>query len=115
MLDRVDDFLYSHELRVRLPKELTNPELLAYVPSFLLKNLPEEVRVPLSEEAVEGSKYKYTHPQDDDTKPPQHSSDIDLPTLLYPLKSNFQGSLLENVRYFIIVNSRVCWKSKNIL
>lgn len=58
MLDRVDDFLSNHELRVRLPKELTNPELLAYVPSFLLKNLPEEVRVPLSEESVEGSKYR---------------------------------------------------------
>lgn len=54
MLDRVDRFLSTHELRVRVPKELTNPELLAYVPDFLLKNLPQEIRLPLAEEAVEG-------------------------------------------------------------
>ncbi|XP_046670963.1 uncharacterized protein LOC124360972 [Homalodisca vitripennis] len=54
MLDRVEDFLATHELRVRVPKELTNPELLAYVPSFLLKNLPQEIRVPLADSAVQG-------------------------------------------------------------
>ncbi|XP_054258245.1 uncharacterized protein LOC128983108 [Macrosteles quadrilineatus] len=53
-LERVSRFLESHELRVRLPKEIIRPELLSYVPHFLLKNLPQEIRVPLADNAVEG-------------------------------------------------------------
>jgi hypothetical protein len=49
LLEKIDSFLGSHELKLRVPKEIVSGELLPYVPKFLLQNIPAEVRVPLSD------------------------------------------------------------------
>ncbi|XP_067008108.2 uncharacterized protein Osi18 [Anabrus simplex] len=49
MFERIDDFLTSHELKVRVPKEIVSGELVSYVPKFLLQNVPTELHVPLTE------------------------------------------------------------------
>ena len=51
-LDKLDEFLYNHELRIRIPKEVLSGDLPAFVPKILTKNLPEELKVPLSEEST---------------------------------------------------------------
>lgn len=58
MLDRVDDFLDTHELRMRVPKELLSGEMLPFVPQFLLNNIPEEIKVPLSSSSEVGRRRK---------------------------------------------------------
>ncbi|XP_046409188.1 uncharacterized protein LOC124174100 [Ischnura elegans] len=55
MLDRADTFLDTHVLRIRVPKEIVNGDLLPLVPKFLLQNIPAEVNIPLSDgRAVQG-------------------------------------------------------------
>jgi hypothetical protein len=49
LLEKIDNFLGSHELKLRVPKEIVSGELLPYVPKFLLQNIPAEIRVPLSD------------------------------------------------------------------
>jgi hypothetical protein len=49
LLEKIDTFLGSHELKLRVPKEIVSGELLPYVPKFLLQNIPAEIRVPLSD------------------------------------------------------------------
>ncbi len=48
-LDKLDEFLYNHELRIRIPKEISSGELPAFVPKVLTKNLPEEIKIPLAD------------------------------------------------------------------
>lgn len=48
-LDKLDEFLYNHELRIRIPKEITSGQLPAFVPQILTKNLPEEIKIPLAD------------------------------------------------------------------
>lgn len=57
MLDRIDQFLSTHELKVRVPKEIVTGEMLPFVPKFLLNNIPAEIDVPLSEtkDVVQGN------------------------------------------------------------
>ncbi|XP_049957433.1 uncharacterized protein LOC126474067 [Schistocerca serialis cubense] len=52
MLSRVERFLGSHALRVRLPEELRSGRAAQYVPAALLSGLHTEVRVPLADPAV---------------------------------------------------------------
>ncbi|KAJ9577063.1 hypothetical protein L9F63_006343 [Diploptera punctata] len=54
MMEKIDDFLASHELKFRVPKEIVSGELLPYVPKFLLQGIPAEMRVPLSESKTAG-------------------------------------------------------------
>lgn len=54
MLDRIDQFLSSHELHVRVPKEIVNGDALPLVPKFLINNIPAELSVPLSETKTAG-------------------------------------------------------------
>ncbi|KAG8223565.1 hypothetical protein J437_LFUL003029 [Ladona fulva] len=49
MLDKVDSFLDSHSLRIRVPKEIVHGELLPFVPKFLLQSIPGEINIPLTE------------------------------------------------------------------
>lgn len=49
MLDKVDDFLSSHELQIRIPKEIISGSIAPFVPSALMKNIPQEMRIPLAE------------------------------------------------------------------
>ncbi|XP_063237298.1 uncharacterized protein LOC134539310 [Bacillus rossius redtenbacheri] len=51
LLERVDDYLASHQLQVRLPQELVSGELAPYVPKFLLRDLPPQLAVPLADPA----------------------------------------------------------------
>lgn len=55
-LDKLDEFLHNHELRIRVPKEISSGELPPFVPKILTKNLPEEIKIPLagSNEEVTG-------------------------------------------------------------
>lgn len=48
MLERIDNFLSGHELKIRVPKEIVSGDMLPFVPKFLLKNIPEEINIPLS-------------------------------------------------------------------
>jgi len=49
LLQKIDSFLSSHELKLRVPKEIVSGELLPYIPKFLMQNIPAEIRVPLSD------------------------------------------------------------------
>jgi hypothetical protein len=49
LLEKIDSFLSTHELKLRVPKEIVSGELLPYVPKFLLQNIPAEIRIPLSD------------------------------------------------------------------
>lgn len=48
-LDKLDDFLQNHELRIRIPKEISAGEISTFVPRVLTKNLPEEIEFPLAD------------------------------------------------------------------
>ena len=48
-LDKLDEFLYNHELRIRIPKEIVAGDVPSLVPKILIQNLPEEIRVPLDD------------------------------------------------------------------
>lgn len=48
-MDRIENFLRTHELEVKLPNEVLRGDLLPLVPRFLLNNIPQQVTVPLSE------------------------------------------------------------------
>lgn len=54
-LDKLDQFLHNHELRIRIPKEITTGELPSMVPKILTKNLPEEIKIPLAGSDSEAS------------------------------------------------------------
>ena len=54
MMEKIDDFLATHELKLRVPKEIVSGELLPYVPKFLLQGIPAEMRVPLSDSKTAG-------------------------------------------------------------
>lgn len=47
MLDKLDDFIASHELRMRVPKEIVSAPVARFVPEFLMKNIPSEIKMPL--------------------------------------------------------------------
>lgn len=47
-LDKLDEFIHNHELRIRIPKEISTGELPSMVPKILTKNLPEEINIPLA-------------------------------------------------------------------
>ncbi|CAG2054127.1 unnamed protein product [Timema podura] len=49
VLERVDEFLSSHQLKVRVPKEIVSGAMLPFVPNFLVQNIPGEVVVPLAD------------------------------------------------------------------
>lgn len=54
MFDKVDSFLQTHTLRVKVPEEITKSAASEYVPRSLLFNLPSELDMPLDgEEEVE--------------------------------------------------------------
>lgn len=64
-LDKLDEFLYNHELHIRIPKEILSGDLPAFVPEILTKNLPEELKIPLADGStgqVQGrSEYYFPH------------------------------------------------------
>ncbi|KAI5714377.1 hypothetical protein M8J76_016135 [Diaphorina citri] len=47
-LDKMDDFIATHELRLRVPKEIISAPVARFVPEFLMKNIPTEIKVPLA-------------------------------------------------------------------
>jgi hypothetical protein len=49
MLDRVDAFLASHDLKIRVPKEVVSGSLSPFIPKFLLEHVPAELQVPLTD------------------------------------------------------------------
>ncbi|KAK6618660.1 hypothetical protein RUM43_013051 [Polyplax serrata] len=48
MLEKIDNFLNSHELKVKLPKEIVTGEVFPFAPNYLFDNVPEQLTVPLS-------------------------------------------------------------------
>lgn len=50
MLEKIDNFLNSHELKVKLPKEIVTGEVFPFVPKYFFDSVPEELTVPLSDE-----------------------------------------------------------------
>uniref|UniRef100_A0A8D8ZBE8 Osiris 18 n=1 Tax=Cacopsylla melanoneura TaxID=428564 RepID=A0A8D8ZBE8_9HEMI len=44
----MDEFISTHELRLRVPKELISAPVARFVPEMLLKNVPAEIKVPLA-------------------------------------------------------------------
>ncbi|KAF4532560.1 hypothetical protein B566_EDAN008484 [Ephemera danica] len=48
MMDRVEAFIETHDLKIRVPKEIVSGSLLPFVPKFLLEQVPAEVTVPLT-------------------------------------------------------------------
>ncbi|KOB70970.1 Osiris 18 [Operophtera brumata] len=67
IFDKVDSFLQTHTLRVKVPEEITKSAASEYVPRSLLFNLPSELDMPLDgEEEVdtfEGRKKKIKLPK----------------------------------------------------
>ncbi|XP_028043592.1 uncharacterized protein LOC114253048 [Bombyx mandarina] len=67
MFDKVDKFLQSHTLRVKVPEEITKSAASEYVPRSLLTDLPSELDMPLDgedeAEVVEGRKKKIKLPK----------------------------------------------------
>lgn len=67
MFDKVDSFLQTHTLRVKVPEEITKSAASEYVPRSLLADLPSELEMPLDgEEEVatfEGRKKKIKLPK----------------------------------------------------
>ncbi|XP_028158040.1 uncharacterized protein LOC114351155 [Ostrinia furnacalis] len=54
IVDRVDRFLQTHSVKVKVPAEITNSAASEYVPRSLLVDLPSELNMPLDgEEEVE--------------------------------------------------------------
>ncbi|RZF49135.1 hypothetical protein LSTR_LSTR008421 [Laodelphax striatellus] len=53
-LENVEEFLITHDLRMRLPREIVEAHLTSYVPQFLTNSIPEEVRMPLAPSASVG-------------------------------------------------------------
>lgn len=49
MFENIDAFLATHTLKIKVPEELTVGPAREYVPKPLLKGLPSELDVPLSE------------------------------------------------------------------
>lgn len=62
IFDKVDGFLQTHSLKVKVPEELMNSAASEYVPRSLLTDLPSELDMPLDGEAeveeFEGRKKK---------------------------------------------------------
>lgn len=50
IFDKVDGFLQTHSVRVKVPEELTNSEASEYVPRSLLSDLPSDLDMPLDGE-----------------------------------------------------------------
>lgn len=67
MIDKVDRFLETHALRVKVPEEITNTAASEYVPRSLLVDLPRELNMPLAdggdEEVFEGRRKKIKLPK----------------------------------------------------
>jgi hypothetical protein len=59
MMDRVESFIETHDLKIRVPKEVVSGSLLPFVPKFLLEQVPAEVTVPLTNSR--GVQGKLTH------------------------------------------------------
>ncbi|XP_026734439.1 uncharacterized protein LOC113498577 [Trichoplusia ni] len=67
LVDRVDRFLQTHTLKVKVPEEITNSAASEYVPRSLLTDLPSELEMPLDGEedgqVFEGRKKKIKLPK----------------------------------------------------
>ncbi|GBP51255.1 hypothetical protein EVAR_48348_1 [Eumeta japonica] len=68
ILDKIDTFLDTHAVRVKVPEEITNTAASEYVPRSLLVDLPSELHLPLAdsdddEEVFEGRKKKIKLPK----------------------------------------------------
>lgn len=66
VIDKVDRFIETHALRVKVPAEITNTAASEYVPRSLLVDLPSELNMPLSDdddEAFEGRRKKIKLPK----------------------------------------------------
>ncbi|CAG9569447.1 unnamed protein product [Danaus chrysippus] len=54
IIDKVDQFIQTHSLKVKVPEEISNSAASEYVPRSLLADLPSELDMPLDgEEEVE--------------------------------------------------------------
>ncbi|KAL4701933.1 hypothetical protein ACJJTC_000122 [Scirpophaga incertulas] len=54
IVDKMDQFLQTHTLKVKVPEEITNSAASEYVPRSLLTDLPSELNMPLDgEEEIE--------------------------------------------------------------
>lgn len=54
IVDKVDRFLQTHSVKVKVPEEVTNSAASEYVPRSLLVDLPSELNMPLDgEEEIE--------------------------------------------------------------
>lgn len=47
IVDKVDRFIQTHTLKVKVPEEITNSAASEYVPRSLLTDLPSELEMPL--------------------------------------------------------------------
>lgn len=67
LFDKVDGFLQTHTLRVKVPKEISRSAASEYVPRSLLADLPSELDMPLDGEdevsTFEGRKKKIKLPK----------------------------------------------------
>lgn len=65
IFDKVDGFLQTHSVKVKVPEEVTNSAAAEYVPRSLLTDLPSELDMPLDgeEEVEEGRKKKFKLPK----------------------------------------------------
>lgn len=67
IVDKVDRFLQTHTLKVKVPEEITNSAASEYVPRSLLTDLPSELEMPLDGEedgqVFEGRKKKIKLPK----------------------------------------------------
>ncbi|XP_022200114.2 uncharacterized protein LOC111057006 [Nilaparvata lugens] len=48
MLEDVEEFVSTHDLRMRLPRELVGAQLSSFVPEFLTNSIPEQLTMPLA-------------------------------------------------------------------
>lgn len=67
IVDKVDRFLQTHTLKVKVPEEISNSATSEYVPRSLLADLPSELEMPLDGEedgqVFEGRKKKIKLPK----------------------------------------------------
>ncbi|PZC78365.1 hypothetical protein B5X24_HaOG202271 [Helicoverpa armigera] len=67
IVDKVDRFLQTHTLKVKVPEEISNSAASEYVPRSLLTDLPSELEMPLDGEedgqVFEGRKKKIKLPK----------------------------------------------------
>lgn len=67
LFDKVDGFLQTHTLRVKVPEQITRSAASEYVPRSLLTDLPSELDMPLDGEdevsTFEGRKKKIKLPK----------------------------------------------------